>query len=124
MVMRSLGRNPAEAELKRMIQEVDSDGNGEVDFQEFLTMMTHKMHNIDTEDEMREAFKLFDRDGNGDISPAELKQVMNNLGERLTEAEVDLMIREVDANGDGQVNYEGKILFLYASFIVDNGCFT
>ena len=124
MVMRSLGRNPAEAELKRMIQEVDSDGNGEVDFQEFLTMMTHKMHNIDTEDEMREAFKLFDRDGNGYISPAELKQVMNNLGERLTEAEVDLMIREVDANGDGQVNYEGKILFLYASFIVDNGCFT
>ena len=124
MVMRSLGRNPAEAELKRMIQEVDSDGNGEVDFQEFLTMMTHKMHNIDTEDEMREAFKLFDRDGNGYISPAELKQVMNNLGERLTEAEVDLMIREVDANGDGQVNYEGKILFSYASFIVDNGCFT
>ena len=124
MVMRSLGRNPAEAELKRMIQEVDSDGNGEVDFQEFLTMMTHKMHNIDTEDEMREAFKLFDRDGNGYISPAELKQVMNNLGERLTEAEVDLMIREVDANGDGQVNYEGKILFLYASFIVDNGHFT
>lgn len=124
MVMRSLGRNPAETELKRMIQEVDSDGNGEVDFQEFLTMMTHKMHNIDTEDEMREAFKLFDRDGNGYISPAELKQVMNNLGERLTEAEVDLMIREVDANGDGQVNYEGKILFLYASFIVDNGCFT
>ena len=49
---------------------------------------------------------------------------MNNLGERLTEAEVDLMIREVDANGDGQVNYEGMILFLYASFIVDNGCFT
>ena len=124
MVMRSLGRNPAETELKRMIQEVDSDGNGEVDFQEFLTMMTHKMHNIDTEDEMREAFKLFDRDGNGYISPAELKQVMNNLGERLTEAEVDLMIREVDANGDGQVNYEGKVLFLYASFIVDNGCFT
>ena len=124
MVMRSLGRNPAETELKRMIQEVDSDGNGEVDFQEFLTMMTHKMHNIDTEDEMREAFKLFDRDGNGYISPAELKQVMNNLGERLTEAEVDLMIREVDANGDGQVNYEGKILSLYASFIVDNGCFT
>ena len=124
MVMRSLGRNPAETELKRMIQEVDSDGNGEVDFQEFLTMMTHKMHNIDTEDEMREAFKLFDRDGNGYISPAELKQVMNNLGERLTEAEVDLMIREVDANGDGQVNYEGKISFLYASFIVDNGYFT
>ena len=107
-----------------MGEVIQLQGDQRKDFQEFLTMMTHKMHNIDTEDEMREAFKLFDRDGNGYISPAELKQVMNNLGERLTEAEVDLMIREVDANGDGQVNYEGKTLFLYSSFIVDNVCFT
>ena len=62
----------------------------------------------DSKDEIRQAFRVFDRDGNGSISAAELRHVMTNLGEDCTEEEVDEMIREADANGDGEVNYEGK----------------
>ncbi|KUF88950.1 Calmodulin [Phytophthora nicotianae] len=105
-VMRSLGQNPTEAELQDMINEVDADGNGTIDFPEFLTMMARKMKDTDSEEEILEAFKVFDKDGNGFISAAELRHIMTNLGEKLTDEEVDEMIREADIDGDGQINYE------------------
>ncbi|KAG8805834.1 hypothetical protein FRC17_005306, partial [Serendipita sp. 399] len=105
-VMRSLGQNPTEAEIQEMINEVDSDGNGTIDFPEFLTMMARKMKDTDSEEEIKEAFKVFDKDGNGFISSAELRHVMLNLGEKLSDNEVDEMIREADVDGDGQINYE------------------
>ena len=55
--MRSLGQNPTEAELQDMINEVDADGNGTIDFPEFLTMMARKMKDTDSEEEIREAFR-------------------------------------------------------------------
>ena len=109
-VMRSLGQNPTEAELMDMINEVDADGNGTIDFPEFLTMMARKMKDTDSEEEIVEAFKVFDKDGNGFISAAELRHVMTNLGEKLTDEEVDEMIREADVDGDGQINYEESAL--------------
>merc|ERR1712025_885172 len=95
-----------EAELADMINEVDTDGNGTIDFPEFLTMGARKMKDTDSEEEILEAFKVFDKDGNCFISAAELRHVMTNLGEKLTDEEVDEMIREADIDGDGQVNYE------------------
>lgn len=67
-------------------------------------MMARKMKDTDSEEEIREAFKVFDKDGNGYISAAELRHVMTNLGEKLSEAEVSEMIREADVDGDGQVS--------------------
>ena len=93
-----------------MIQLKKYIGNGTIDFPEFLTMMARKMKDTDSEEEIREAFRVFDKDGNGFISAAELRHVMTNLGEKLTDEEVDEMIREADIDGDGQVNYEGMIV--------------
>jgi len=113
-VMRSLGQNPTEAELHDMINEVDADGNGTIDFTEFLSLMARKMKDTDTEEELREAFKVFDKDNNGFISAAELRHVMTNLGEKLTDEEVDEMIREADIDGDGQVNYDEFVKMMMA----------
>ena len=62
--------------------------------------------NLCFDTELKEAFKVFDQDGNGFITPSELRQVMANLGEALTDEEIDQMIKEADMDGDGQVNYE------------------
>jgi hypothetical protein len=64
---------------------VDADGNGTIDFPEFLTMMARKMKDTDSAEEIKEAFKVFDKDGNGFISAAELRHIMTNLGEKLTD---------------------------------------
>jgi len=106
IMMRSLGQNPTENELQDMINEADIDSNGVIDFDEFLCMMAKKIAEEDQEEELREAFRVFDKDGNGFISAAELRHVMTNLGEKLTDDEVDEMIQEADIDGDGQVNYQ------------------
>ena len=89
-----------------MINKVDADGNGTADFPEFLTMMARKMKDTDSEEEIREALRVFDKDGNGYISAAELSHVLTNLGEKLTDEEVDEMIRKADIDGDRQVSYK------------------
>ena len=78
--MRSLGQNPTEAELQDMINEGDTGGDGVLDFPEFATLVDGKMKETDSEEEIREAFKIFDKDGNGFISSAELRYAMANLG--------------------------------------------
>ena len=82
-------------------------GDGRIDFEEFKNMMAKRGKTRNMLEELREAFRVFDKDGNGFISLEELKSVMRSLGENLTEEEFDVMIREADIDGDGQVNYDG-----------------
>ena len=99
---------------RKKFDKLDADGNGTIDFPEFLSLMARKMKDTDTEEELIEAFKVFDRDGNGLISAAELRHVMTNLGEKLTDEEVDEMIREADLDGDGHINYEEFVRMMMA----------
>ncbi|XP_055637087.1 calmodulin-alpha-like isoform X1 [Toxorhynchites rutilus septentrionalis] len=111
-VMRSLGQRPTEAELQDIILEIDADGNGTVDFSEFLTLMARTIRDDYTEEEIREAFRVFDKDGNGYITAAELRYVMDMVGEKLTEEEAEEMIREADDDGDGHINYEEFVVLM------------
>ena len=52
---------------------------------------------------------MFDIDGNGYIDANALRLTMQNLGEALSENDVKAMIREADTNGDGMIEYEGKV---------------
>ena len=106
-VMRSLGQDPTDTELRDMVNEIDIDGNGTIEFSEFVAMMANKLKDGgDPDEDLKEAFKVFDKDNNGFISQSELRLVMANLGEKLTDDEVEEMILEADIDGDGQVNYE------------------
>lgn len=105
-VLQSLGQKPTQQELQDMIHEVDLDGNGTIDFQEFVQLMNRQTGGEkDRDKELREAFNVFDKDGNGYISAAELKEVMQNIGEKMKDEEIAEMIKEADTDGDGQINF-------------------
>ena len=104
--MKSLGQNPSEAELQQMIKSVDDNGDNEIDFEEFLVLMSSKKPSKDDPDkELRDAFAVFDADGSGTISKAELKKLMAQLGQSLSDAELDAMMDEVDADKNGEIDF-------------------
>jgi calmodulin len=113
-VMRALGRNPTQEELADMLNGVDADGNGTIDFPEFLSLMASKISDVDPEDEILSAFKVFDKDGNGFISAAELRHIMKKLGQKFTDEELDEMIRGADIDGDGQIDYQEFVKMMMA----------
>ena len=77
-----------------------------IEYEEFLKMMTHKILNRDPKDEILKAFRLFDDDETGKISFKNLKRVAKELGEKMTDEELQEMIDEADRDGDGEVNEE------------------
>lgn len=111
-LLRALGAKPTKDEIDGMIKEVDNDGSGKIDYNEFLVFYSRKMNEPETEEDLIEAFRIFDRDGNGQITREELRHVMTTLGEKLTEEEADEMIRQADINQDGKINIEEFIKFL------------
>mmetsp|Transcript_3851 Transcript_3851/g.5092 ORF Transcript_3851/g.5092 Transcript_3851/m.5092 type:complete len:117 (+) Transcript_3851:101-451(+) len=104
--MRALGFEPKKEEIRRMIAEIDKDGSGTVDFEEFLAMMTVKMGERDSKEEMIKAFHLFDDDETGKITFKNLKRVAKELGETMTDDELQEMIDEADRDGDGEISQD------------------
>ena len=105
-MMRSLGQNPTDAEVQDMINEVDVDGSGSMEFPEFCVMMVKKMAESDTENEVREAYRVFDKDRDGFISRAELRMIFSALPERLTHGEIEEMLDAADEDGNLLVRFE------------------
>ncbi|KIW12862.1 hypothetical protein PV08_08049 [Exophiala spinifera] len=110
-IMHSLGQNPSDSELQDMINEVDIDNSGAIDFDEFLKMMSTTVKATHFADETRAAFNVFDKDGSGTISADELRQVMKSIGENLTDAEIDEMIREADKDHNGSIDCALLLVF-------------
>lgn len=106
VAMRALGFEPKKEEIRKMIADIDKNGSGTVDFSEFLEMMTIKMGERDSRGEMLKAFRLFDDDETGKISFKNLKRVSMELGEKMTDEELQEMIDEADRDGDGEVNQD------------------
>jgi len=105
-----------------------------VDFPEFLNMMAKKINSTDSEEEIREAFRVFDRQKTGHISGHELTShwgqtevtrgwqrgqtghisghelrfVLSNINTQLTEEEIEQLIKDIDSDHDGLISYEGK----------------
>ncbi|KAL8026354.1 hypothetical protein ABFX02_14G021100 [Erythranthe guttata] len=104
-MMRCLDQNPTQRELHDIMNEIDLNRNGTIEFDEFLD---HMSKNIKERYSMslRQAFKVFDEDQNGYISANELRKGMLCLiGREITYAEAEEMIRKSDLDGDAHANF-------------------
>ncbi|XP_033217644.1 caltractin [Belonocnema kinseyi] len=106
VAMRALGFEPKKDEIKKLTTAVDPDGLGSLSFEEFLSVTATKMSDKDTKDEVLKAFRLFDDDDTGKITFKNLKRVAKELGENLTDEELQEMIEEADRDGDGEISQE------------------
>lgn len=109
-------RKSCEEELRKMIKEVDSDGDGFIDLQEFIELNTKDVDSDEVMENLKDAFSVFDIDKNGSISADELQNVLRSLGEDCSLAECRKMICGVDANGDGMISFdEFKVMMMMGS---------
>ncbi|XP_030760527.1 neo-calmodulin-like isoform X1 [Sitophilus oryzae] len=113
-VMRSLGQFARTEELQQMLQEIDIDGDGNVSFEEFIdiawsagagTGSDQLLSREEEEKELRDAFRVFDKHNRGYITSSDLRAVLQCLGEDLSEEEIEDMIKEVDVDGDGRIDF-------------------
>ena len=105
-ILRSLNEDPEEEEIQQLLDEVDVDGNGEIDFEEFVALMGKRQKQIDLEAEIVNAFKVFDKEENDLISITDLRHILSNLNEFMSEDEIDDMLFEADSDYDGFINYK------------------
>merc|ERR1712072_10533 len=101
IAMQALGFEPTSDEIAKMMKDIDADGNATVEFEEFLEMMEGKMSGKDPVEEMKKAFKLYDKDGKGKITIDDMKRVGKELGEALSEDELQAILDESDRDGNG-----------------------
>ncbi|GMS83834.1 hypothetical protein PENTCL1PPCAC_6009, partial [Pristionchus entomophagus] len=109
-ILRTMGQAFEERDLKKLIKEFDTDGSGEIEFEEFAAMVANFVvageDDSGLEDELREAFRLYDKEGNGYINVSDLRDILRALDDNVSEEELDEMITEIDADGSGTVDFD------------------
>lgn len=109
----SLGINASKEDLNDMIAEADIDQSGTIEFDEFKTLIGPHFQKEKPPEDYIDAFKFFDKDGDGFISRTELRHIMNTVDANLAEADIEEMIKEADANGDGKIDFDEFIKMMH-----------
>ena len=104
--MKALGVKVDKNELRKMIQDVDADNSGSVELPEFITMMTAKMSDGDSKEEVEKVFKMFDKSNTGKIEFGDFKKICKELGENMTEQQMHSMFDHADGGMKGYVSFD------------------
>lgn len=104
-VIKNLGEHIDEAELTQMVNEVDEDGSGEIDFDEFCEMMWKKMNEEKDEGTVVDAFNAWDESRSGNMKTDDLKNFLRKLPCKLGKSEIDQMCAIIDPNRTGSFKF-------------------
>lgn len=110
-ILSMLGHQLDQGMLDEIIAEVDVDGSGQIEFEEFATLAARFLVEEDAEamqQELKEAFRLYDKEGNGYITTDVLREILRELDDKITADDLDSMIEEIDSDGSGTVDFDGK----------------
>jgi len=115
-VMARLGEVLTDKELADMMTALDTNRDGVIDFDEFVTMMkrrTKERMNEDPEIQLRSVFSKFDADNSGKIDRNEVRMIMKKLDQTFTDEEINSIIDIADLDGDGEISWDEfkKIMF-------------
>lgn len=116
LVMRSAGQSQTESGLKKIIDYIDSNGDGNVEFPEFLALMAlvPQVKSLDV-DQLCQAFHEHDRAQTGLVTREQFVQLMTTKGDPLTEEEVSEMLAGAPVDENGNVDYRSFVLSLTTS---------
>ena len=106
VLMRSLGQNFSNKDLKKITEDIDHNGNGIIEMHEFLTLMAENRHVDEDQTELVKAFKYFDRDNVGTIDFEEFKHVLTTVSEVLSAEETEALISMAKVDVHGRLNYK------------------
>ena len=112
-IMKNFGYPISREEVEGMIAEIDTSGNGELDFEEFVTLMQKQTQYIDEsdEDQVLKAFKSFDKDHDGKITNYEFKYILTQMGDKFSEEELNQLFNECNLDINGTLVYQDFINF-------------
>ena len=104
VLTKNLDQNYSEQEIEHLIDEIDEDGNGKIELEEFIKILSTKT--AGREQVIKQAFAILDRTSSGYITPNDLRHAMLCLGENYTIEEINEMISLVDDDQDGVINFQ------------------
>ncbi|CAD5123643.1 DgyrCDS11969 [Dimorphilus gyrociliatus] len=104
--MKDLGHSIKSDWLEKFEDEIDTEGTGFIEFEEFCDIVKRKMQEEEDERELKEIFRVLDKEKKGEVDVNELRWILKSLGDDLTEEDIDDMIADVDTDGSGWVDYE------------------
>ncbi|GAB2267915.1 Probable calcium-binding protein cml13 [Dionaea muscipula] len=113
ILMRSLGGNPTQAQLKEIIGQESL--TAPFDFPRFLDLMSKYLKAEPFDRQLRDAFKVLDKEGSGFVAVSDLRHILTSIGEKLEPAEFDEWIREVEVGSDGRIRYDDFIARMVAN---------
>jgi calmodulin len=112
-IMKNFGYPIKKSEAQKMISEIDDNGDGEIDFEEFVTLMERQTNYVDETDEelVLRAFKSFDKDNDGKITNYEFKYILTQMGDKFSEDELNTLFQECNLDINGILDYQEFINF-------------
>merc|ERR1711872_663011 len=108
-ILRMMGLKVSEKALQEIVDEIDEDGSGELEFEEFCILSAKFLIEEDEEslkEELKEAFRIYDKEGNGYITTQVLKEILRELDNRLSEEDIEGIVDEVDEDGSGTLDFD------------------